>query len=324
MRRVLAVFGGTVVVLCVLCRGVNAAADPYTLALDSVKVPDSVAVALLELYQEARYYSCAELPGAVVPHRDPSECYHPVDLYVSAWSSDTQPELTNQLKGALMAYFTFNEVPPRKKERVAIAHDRYLELLEMEPVTYEPNLFKRWLDTFLYWIGDLIVGVLRKLLGPLARAPNLVKIIALVAGVVLLFALAALTAYAFQRLPALQNALDRPALAPASRRRSAGEWLRESRRLLAAGNPRAALGALYAWLTTWLEQRGAVRRFEWWTNRQLLRAVGNKAPAVHPLAGEIVATYERVEYGHEPVAEESVGHLVDSASRRAREGNRKR
>jgi hypothetical protein len=276
-----------------------------TPSIDTVNLPDSIAFPLAEAFINDLRDDCA-MPGAiVVTSGDTTRCKHPLNDYVCMRNDSVV--IRSGGKAMLAAYRVFRRID-QNKHAYSFSHKKFLSYTE-PPKQRSESWISRQVKKLL---GRTFMQVFHFLAPHLAELWNSLSssgkwaVIAVAALLMLLFL--AFIARALAHSHFVQRRLA-PDVLPAMKAVRKVDWLAHADASLQSGEYRKALSFLYTWFTVWLTQSGVMQRQEWWTNRQLIAAIGRTRPAISSLAQSLIAIYEDTEYGHHAVEADTLYKL---------------
>ncbi len=182
----------------------------------------------------------------------------------------------------------------------ADARERLKQILSRPP--FEREVARpRWWDDFLDWLGRLLERLVRQLPAP---SEQVSRPAAWVVGAVGALLLLGVIVYL---LLGLRRSIVRDVVAPAGdpeEHLTARGALEQASELARGGDTRAAVRYLYLAALLQLDERGLLRYDRALTNREYLERVRDKPELLRRLE-PVVATFDRVWYGHEPLSDEA-------------------
>lgn len=270
-------------------------------------------------------------PGSIRHFSSDSTCFNPAWQYGIGKKQDSDDSLdaddslvsastadSTALRNYLVAMYTYDKfsAPMNKLSKAcSFSHAIFLGYLEEEA----PVAQKSWLLKAIEKILDAIdryffQPLLRYLIGPVARFSLFWKIVVFAVSVSLfIFVMVTVARFAAKFYPV-------PAVGASGRKRENGavypapvDWLQKARVLCGQGSLVAASECVYRHLLSWTSDRSRIKRYEWWTNRQLLRVVKKRFAGDYATARDIVDAYEYAVFGHTPVDAGRLGELIERA-----------
>lgn len=290
--------------------------------LDSISIiPPQITIEQADLIREefeSDFDEFCYLPGSVLYYYNDSTCYSPVQAKIDNYDSDDSISLFNY-KMAMYTYDKFGSSKEVVKNIFEFSHETFLDYLEEEEQVKD----KGWLIKIIEWVSRFIdkylMGPLEKLFSmlmkPLAKLSPFWKIFFILLSSAMVIFITFIIGKFFAKIyPDTSAVLKRRVPAGSIRKITASEWLQKAKEFVKDSDTTGAVECLYRYLIGWTKLNNRVRRYEWWTNRQLLNVIKKRFPDDYQNFSEIIYKYELGIYGHVELSVSEIEDMILLAS----------
>jgi len=277
---------------------------------------------LIHAYSDS---SCGAMPGSFY---DGNQCnnpalryaYSPPDSSGAAVFETDSAFYANQYI-AFAAWYKFQSPRTAPLKRYAMDHVRFLQILQKKETPQKVSFWIRWLKTIIDWFTINVLQPLKELISPewekirslfsQLNTPSKIVVIVLFA-LLIMAATVILAHFAARMYPSSTYQLSEYAL----QSKAFDDWLKNARQLAHEGKSQEAIESLYRWFIDHSHKRHMVRRYEWWTNNQLVKVITRKYPKHAPFVKELISRYEETSYGHRSLPPVVLDRLLHEAERK--------
>jgi hypothetical protein len=307
--------------ICILGLWLSVSGEPSLLTREPPIISDSALTALKQDLEFSTDYPC-NLPGSIPDSDKDGTCFHPLQSLIDAYDdADVFEEKDYQkkekdLKIALYTYRAFSSVKKEAPKQYRFSHKQYLSFVhspekEPEEMSWLMKQLQRLSMLFLKHIWEpfkeWIIAPLRGL--ALGWKIFLIAFAAL-ALIFLIVTISRGIGRYFPESDYAETAADKPGRGRVTIR---SDQFVLANRLADQGQYLKALEVFYFWFIEGFSGRGGIKRYEWWTNRQLLSLVEKRSPQNYRLSCSIVNQYESAVYGHRHIDPPALKQLISEA-----------
>jgi hypothetical protein len=256
------------------------------------------------------------IPGAIQVSND--SCKHPLFKYTTynglsdtlIHSSDSTQTRPMKARTTLLAFLRFSEIPSSSPKLSNLKHDQFLKLVEVKnEVRKMPWIIKK-LFAVWYFVVKVIEKIFNVVINPVMKLSTLWKAVL----VIIITLMATCIVIIVSRFSArfYPSTFDNKDNAKLLHDVKDSNWLSCAQSHLNQKMYTECISDIYRWFLQSIDSRKMVRRYEWWTNRQLLELIRVRNKNHYPLAGRIIGLYEQTIYGHRVPESEIVEQLMQS------------